>query len=54
MASCRKEFRYTGRVKTCFGETKCCSQTGTAGTNNERIVLVILNFVSRLSVGANS
>lgn len=37
-----EELRYTGSVETSFGKTEGCSQTSSTGTDDNRIVLMVL------------
>jgi hypothetical protein len=46
VTSCREELGYTRRVETSLGKTESRPQTGTAGSDNDRIVLVVLQPVS--------
>ena len=42
MTSSGKEFRYTGSVESGLGKPERCSETGSTGTHDNGIVLVIL------------
>lgn len=42
MTSCREQLGNTGGVEASLGQTEGSTQTGTTGTDNDGIVLVIL------------
>jgi len=42
VTSCREQLGDTSSVESSLGQTKGGAQTGTTGTNNDGIVLVIL------------
>jgi hypothetical protein len=46
MASSWKELGYTGSVETGLGKTKSGSQARSTGTNDNRIIFVILQYLS--------
>ena len=46
MTSSGEELGYTRRVEPSLGETKCCSQTRSTGTNNDSIIFMILPDLS--------
>lgn len=43
MTSSREKLRDTGSVETSLGKTESSTKTGATGTNNEGIVLVVLD-----------
>jgi len=51
VTSCRKQFRNAGSVESCLCQTKSCSEASTASTNNQRIVLVIYDWVFITTTG---
>jgi hypothetical protein len=42
MASCREELRYTSGVESRFGQTKGCTQTRSAGADDNGVIFVVL------------
>jgi hypothetical protein len=50
VGSCREKFRDTGSVETSFGKTEGGTKTSSTGTDNNRIVLMVLYILSIVAI----